>query len=243
MIPISDDNRGRHSQPYVIYALIAINTVIFLYQQTLSPERLMDFVTRWGAIPAEVSSGRPAEWLTLVTCVFLHGSWLHLIGNMLFLWIFGDNVEDVMGHLPFLAFYLITGVLASGAQVLIDSSSHVPAIGASGAIAGVLAAYIVCFPRGRVNTLIFLGVFLTMVMLPAWLMIGVWIVIQLISGFVSFGIDTAQTGGGGVAYFAHIGGFIAGLLLVKLFASDHRLADQRAARSTQAESRRLSLRG
>lgn len=226
MLPISDDNRGRRGRPYVVWALIAINVVVYLYESLLDDRALSALLERWAVIPAEVSSGHLLY--TLVTCAFLHGSWLHLGGNMLFLWIFGDNVEDVMGHVKFLLFYLLTAVVASYAQVLVSPDSTVALVGASGAISGVLAAYIVMFPSGRIRTVIFLGIFFTMAMLPAWLMIGYWILLQVISGVSSLGID--QQVNGGVAFFAHIGGFLAGLALVWFFRDRDRLEMQRARR-------------
>lgn len=235
MIPISDDNRGRRSTPYISYTLIAINVLIFLYQTALSDQATIEFIYRWGSIPADVSEGHRV--FTLVTCIFLHGSWLHLGGNMLFLWVFGDNTEDVMGHIGYLTFYLATGIAASSAQVWLDTGSRIPLVGASGAISGILAAYIVLFPRGRIVSLIFLGVFVTTLLLPAWIMIGYWIALQLLQGFLSLGVvPTAQTGG--VAYFAHIGGFVAGLVLVWLFADRDRISSQRAARQGYQPTRR-----
>lgn len=234
MIPISDDNRGRRTTPYVSYTLIVINILVFLYQFVLSDRANLDFIYRWGAIPADVSDGHRV--FTLVTCAFLHGSWLHLGGNMLFLWVFGDNVEDVMGHVGYLTFYLATGIAASASQVWLDTGSLVPLVGASGAISGVLAAYIVLFPRGRIISLIFLGVFVTTVFLPAWVMIGYWIALQFLQGFLSLGVRTAQTGG--VAYFAHIGGFVAGLILVWIFADRDLTSSQRAARQGYEGTRR-----
>jgi membrane associated rhomboid family serine protease len=225
VIPISDDNRGRRSTPYVSYTLIGLNILVFLYQVLLPGREEFEFILRWGAIPADVSDGQRV--FTLVTCIFLHGSWLHIGGNMLFLWVFGDNIEDVMGHVGYLAFYLLTGIAASAAQVWLDTSSQVPLVGASGAISGVLAAYIVLFPRGRVVSLIFLGIFVTTILLPAWIMIGYWI---------SLGMRTAGTGG--VAYFAHIGGFVAGLILVSFFADRDRTSSQRAARQGYTTTRR-----
>ncbi|HWV23138.1 MAG TPA: rhomboid family intramembrane serine protease [Thermomicrobiales bacterium] len=227
MLPISDDNRGRRSQPYVVWTLIAINVVIFAYEFVLDQHALNDLFARWAVIPAEVSSGHLLY--TLVTCAFLHGSWLHLGGNMLFLWIFGDNVEDVMGHTRFLIYYLLTAIIASAAQVLVNPDSTTPLVGASGAISGVLAAYIVMFPRGRIRTLVFLGVFFTAIMVPAWLMIGYWILLQLLSGLSTLGVDDVS---GGVAFFAHIGGFIGGLALVGLFRDRGRLERQRTRRRT-----------
>jgi membrane associated rhomboid family serine protease len=234
VIPISDDNRGRRSTPYVSYTLIALNVLIYLYQVILPRREEFEFILRWGAIPADVSDGQRV--FTLATCMFLHGSWLHIGGNMLFLWVFGDNIEDVMGHVGYLAFYLLTGVAASAAQVWLDTSSQVPLVGASGAISGVLAAYIVLFPRGRVVSLIFLGIFVTTILLPAWIMIGYWIALQLLQGLLSLGMRTAGTGG--VAYFAHIGGFLAGLALVSIFADRDRTSWQRAARQGYTTNRR-----
>ena len=227
MIPLNDDNRGRQSTAWVNYALIAVNVLVFLYELALGNNGLNTFFARWGATPAEITAGH--AWYTLLTCMFLHGGWLHIGGNMLFLWVFGDNVEDVMGHVSYLIFYLLVGVLASLSQIVIDPHSTIVTIGASGAISGVLAAYMVLFPKGRIMSLIFLGIFITRVFLPAWIMIGYWIVLQIIAGIGSFGIGAANAGG--VAYFAHIGGFIAGLILVWVFRNKKRLDYQRAARA------------
>jgi membrane associated rhomboid family serine protease len=225
VLPISDDNRGRRRRPWVTYALIVVNVIIYFYQWLLSEQDLLSFFDDWAVVPAEVSDGQAL--FTLLTCTFLHGSWFHLGSNMLFLWIFGDNVEDVMGHVKYVVFYLLTGAVASGAQVLIDPDSTIPLVGASGAISGLLAAYIVLFPHGRIVTLIFLGVFFTSMMLPAWVMIGYWIVIQIISGVGSLG---GMGEGGGVAFFAHIGGFVAGLATVWLFRDTRRQTEQNQAR-------------
>lgn len=213
MLPIGDENRGIRSRPYVTQAIIAINVVIFLYELTLSDRALFRFIVDWGTVPREISRGE--DLVTLVTCMFLHGGWLHIAGNMLFLWVFGDNIEDTMGHIRYLIFYLLCGVAASGLQVLINPDSQTPLIGASGAISGVLAAYLVLYPHGRIRTLLIIGIPI-MVLIPAWGMIGYWIVIQFINGVASLGVRTAETGNG-VAYFAHIGGFVAGILLVWLF--------------------------
>ncbi len=233
MLPISDDNRGRRRRPWVTYALIVVNVIVYFYQWLLSEQDLRRFFDDWAVVPAEVSDGQAL--FTLLTCTFLHGSWFHLGSNMLFLWIFGDNVEDVMGHAKYIIFYLLTGAVASGAQVLIDPDSMVPLVGASGAISGLLAAYIVLFPHGRIVTLIFLGVFFTSMMLPAWVMIGYWIVIQVISGVGSLG---GMGEGGGVAFFAHIGGFVAGLATVWLFRDSKRQRDQNLAREGGFDQRR-----
>ena len=237
MLPISDDNRGRRRQPIVAWALIGINVLIYAYQSLLDNRQLYELYDRWATVPAEISSGQAL--FTLVTCAFLHGSWFHLGSNMLFLWIFGDNVEDVMGHVKFLIFYLLTAGAASYAQVLIDPNSYVPLVGASGAISGILAAYIVFFPHGRIRTLLFLGIFVTMTMVPAWIMIGYWIFLQVLSGVGSLGSVGDQ--GGGVAFFAHSGGFIAGLALVWFFRDRTRLQSQHAARRGSPEDRRWNI--
>jgi membrane associated rhomboid family serine protease len=233
MIPLRDDNRGRHSRSFVTYAIIASNVLIYLYETRLPDDRLLAFITRWGAVPATITGAH--EWWTLLTSLFLHASWIHLGGNMLFLWIFGDNVEDVMGHVSFLLFYLLVGLSASAAQVWLGGfHSHVPVIGASGAISGVLAAYMTFFPRGRVSTLVFLKFFVTVLMLPAWVMIGVWIALQISQVFFSTTVQTAESTS--IAYLAHVGGFVGGLVLVWVFADRDRLADQRIARQVIPEA-------
>lgn len=202
MLPLGDDNSDRRTFPFVTYALIAINVLVFVLLELPQGENLDAFLNRWGTIPAQIVAGNGL--VTLITSMFLHGGWLHLGSNMLFLWIFGDNVEDAFGHVLYLVFYLVCGIAASLAQVLVDTSSNIPGVGASGAIAGVLAAYIVLF-GGRPVRVLMQGV-LTSV--PSYVMIGLWIVTQLFAGF-----------GGqsdGVAYWAHIGGFIAGLVLTFL---------------------------
>jgi membrane associated rhomboid family serine protease len=227
MFPIGDENRGIRSRPIVTWSIIALNILVFLFQLSLDEADLTRFIFDWGTVPREISNGD--DLFALVTCMFLHGGWLHIGGNMLFLWVFGDNVEDTMGHIKFLVFYLICGVAASGLQVIVDSDSRIPLIGASGAISGVLAAYLVLFPKGKIRTLILLGVPIV-VLVPAWAMIGYWIVIQFINGIASLGPDTAETGGG-VAYFAHIGGFVAGAALVWLFRDPEIQQRQNEARA------------
>jgi len=172
-----------------------------------------------GVVPFEVTNNfGPTVALSFLTSMFLHGGFMHIAGNMLYLWIFGNNVEDNMGRLRFLIFYLLTGSVASVAQVLASPDSTLPTIGASGAIAGVLGAYIVLFPNARVQTLIFLGYFVRMAQLPALLVLGFWFVLQLFNGLLAFGMTQM----GGVAWFAHVGGFVAGLLLVRLFTLGRR---------------------
>ncbi len=239
MLPLSDDNRGRRSLPYVTWALIAINVLVYAYQAFLSPAELNDFLQQWAAIPEEISGG--SALYTLLTSAFLHGSWFHLGSNMLFLWIFGDNVEDVMGHVKYLIFYVAAAVGAGLAQVLISTGSDVPMVGASGAVSGLLAAYILLFPHGRIRTMVTLGVFITMTMLPAWMMIGYWFVLQLISGFLS--LNQVANEGGGVAFFAHIGGFVVGLLLTIPLRDRDRQRSQNSARDEPVSSRTFGLGG
>lgn len=205
MMPLGDDDSGRRSVPIVTYALIAINVLVFLME--LAQPDIEAFLRTWGTVPARIAAGDGL--VTLITSMFLHAGWMHLLGNMLFLWIFGDNVEDAFGHGLYAAFYFICGIAASLAQVLLASDSTIPGVGASGAISGVLAGYIVMFGSNRVRVLMGRGV----TTVPAYIMIGLWIVLQLFNGFASFA-TTQQTGG--VAYGAHIGGFVAGLVLTLL---------------------------
>lgn len=216
MIPLHDDNPTERT-PAVTIACIAACVLVFLYQTSLPVDAGNSFVFQYGAIPAlvfgqanlpEMGVAIPA-YATLVTSMFLHGGWMHLIGNMLYLWIFGNNIEDVMGHARYVTFYLACGILAALSHVLIDPFSSVPMVGASGAISGVLGAYVLLFPRARVLILI-PGVGITKV--AAGVVLGMWFVMQLLSGGMSIGGK-----GGGVAFFAHIGGFLAGMALIGLF--------------------------
>lgn len=202
MLPIGDDNSLRRTVPGVTYALIAVNVLVFLVE--LAQPDPQAYLLRWGAVPARISAGQGLE--TLVTSMFLHAGWGHLLGNMLFLFIFGDNVEDALGHVRYLLFYLACGLASGLAQVFVSPLADIPGVGASGAISGVLAAYLVMFGNNRVRVLV--G-FIPLVV-PAYLMIGVWIAIQFLNGAASIG-QTAQSGG--VAYAAHVGGFVAGLVL------------------------------
>jgi membrane associated rhomboid family serine protease len=236
MFPIGDENRGIRSRPYVTYGILALNIVVFLYQLTLTQPDLERFFTDWGAVPAEISHGD--NLITLITSMFMHGGWLHIAGNMLFLWVFGDNVEDTMGHVKYLFFYVICGLAAGGLQVMVSPDSRSPLIGASGAISGVLAAYLVLFPRGKIRTILLLGIPI-MVLVPAWGMIGYWIVIQFINGILSLGVQTRDTSG--VAYFAHIGGFIAGAALVFLFRDRDIHQQQLDARANNRAFQRTPL--
>lgn len=226
MFPIADQNHEQRLTPVVTYVFIALNVLVFLYELTLSPRALNRFFLTWGTVPAEISRGE--DLFALVTSVFVHGGWLHIGGNMLFLWVFGDNIEDIMGHARYAIFYLACGVLASLAQVAVNADTGMPLVGASGAISGVLGAYLVLFPHGKVRTVILLGWIPLVFLFPAWLQIGYWIVLQFINGFVSLGVQSAETGGG-VAYFAHIGGFVAGLALVWVFRNPEAQARHRHA--------------
>ncbi|MDA8169304.1 MAG: rhomboid family intramembrane serine protease [Nitrospiraceae bacterium] len=212
MIPYKDDNPVS-TFPYVTIAIIAFNCVVFIYE--LTTPHLRDFVASYGAIPYNLmtlTSGQPVgPFVSIFTSMFIHGGFLHIAGNMLYLWIFGNNIEDRMGHTRFVFFYLLCGFIAAYSNSLADPYSTTPMIGASGAIAGVLGAYILLFPRAQVYTIIFLGIFVQIIRLPALIVIGFWAIIQLISGV--FG--NVQRGGG-IAYFAHVGGFLTGLLTVKL---------------------------
>jgi membrane associated rhomboid family serine protease len=210
--PIGDDNRDRHRVPYVTFLLIAINVAAFLVELSAGSQ-IEDFVRHWAVIPADYTRGAgiggPVP-LTLLTAMFLHAGWAHIFGNMLYLWIFGDNVESDFGPVKFLVFYLVAGALASAAHILTAPGSTVPSLGASGAIAGVLAAYLVMFPRKSVTVL--MGMRRTEV--PAILVIGLWAVFQFLTGAGSL---ISPSEGGGVAYLAHVGGFIAGLIMTPLF--------------------------
>ncbi|MBC7235132.1 MAG: rhomboid family intramembrane serine protease [Chloroflexi bacterium] len=208
MIPIGDVNPRRHF-PLVTVIFIAINTLVFIYQLTLSEADLQRFFLSAAIIPARVTQSPDlgALW-SIITSMFLHGGTMHIIGNMLYLWIFGDNIEELFGALLYIFFYLLSGIVAAAAQVLVYPTSTTPTLGASGAVAGVLGAYAVLFPQARVRTLLLAFYFIRFVELPALLVLGFWFVIQLFSGATA--ITTMSTGG--VAWFAHIGGFSLGLL-------------------------------
>ncbi len=206
MFPIRDHNpSGR--RPYVTFALIAANVAVFLgYWLTLQSEsQLNQFFYDWGLVPANLTSGGGVP--TLFTSMFLHGGWMHLAGNMLFLWIFGDNLEDEMGHGGFLLFYILSGIAAALAQVMADPASPIPMVGASGAIAGVMGGYLLLFPKARVDVLFIFVIIFRIFPISAWIVLGVWFALQLFSG-VSIPGDQ-----GGVAYWAHAGGFLGGLIL------------------------------
>jgi rhomboid family protein len=216
MLPLRDDNPTTLT-PVVTAAIIAINCLVFLYQLTLGPNEEI-FVFTFAAIPARLfGSGLDSvpipAWLTVFTSMFLHGNFLHIAGNMLYLWIFGNNIEDVMGHGRFVIFYIVVGAVAAFSHALTDPSSTVPMIGASGAISGVLGAYILLFPHARVRVLIPIGIFPYIIDVSAIVVLGFWIGVQIFNAVFSLG-----GAGGGVAWSAHVGGFFAGLALIKLFA-------------------------
>ena len=202
MFPIGDDNSARRTFPIVTYALIALNLLFFFAELNGGDA----FIQQWAFVPRRFLANPGADFPTLFTSMFMHAGWLHLLGNMLYLWIFGDNVEDRFGHLKFTIFYLLCGIAATFAQLAFSTGSNIPNLGASGAIAGVLGSYILLFPRSRVSVLMGRGV----IPMPALAVIGLWIVLQFVSGIGSIS-NTAESGG--VAYMAHIGGFIAGFVL------------------------------
>ena len=220
MIPFKADNPTQHF-PLITIALIALNAAIYGLQMS-SPSGHTQAAIAYGAVPHSLLTFKTAQpihpVITVVTSMFMHGSLLHIGTNMLYLWIFGNNIEDKLGCVRFIVFYLVCGFAAAYAHALTNPGSTVPMIGASGAVSGILGAYILLFPRARVHTLIFLGFFIQVVRLPAVVVIGFWIAIQFISGMISQGAE----GHGGVAWFAHIGGFITGLLIIKLFPGKRR---------------------
>ena len=242
MLPLKD-NIPTIRFPVITVMLIVANVAVFLYEQSLGP--VMDrFMAQYGMTPYEVTHGVTLYprgglpiLLTVFTSMFVHASWLHVGGNMLFLWIFGNNVEDSMGRPRFIAFYLLCGLAATAAQIAVMPSSPIPNVGASGAIAGVLGAYLLLFPRARVLTLIFLGIFVTFVELPAVAVLVLWIGIQVVSG--ALGISGATSGG--IAYFAHIGGFALGLLTIRMFTMGRSCVNdkQRYCRSARTGPRPL----
>jgi len=207
MIPIGDEDAGNSVKPYVNWTIIGLCVVVFLYEITMPPAGLDAFFLQWGAIPAEIS--RFHNLYGLITSMFLHGGWTHLLGNMVFLFVFGDNIEDAMGHVSYLLFYLLTGIVAGLTQIVLSPSSTIPLIGASGAIAGVLGAYIVLHPHANVRVFVWILIFVRLVNVPAWILLGLWFAMQVFSG-----LATPADAEAGVAFWAHVGGFIAGILLI-----------------------------
>ena len=213
LFPIGDDNSRERSVSVVTYGLIALN-VLFFFVELSGGE---PFIQKWSVVPHRLVANPGEDFITIFSSMFMHGGWMHLFGNMLYLWIFGDNVEDNFGHLKFLIFYLLYGVAATVSQVAFNSNSNVPNLGASGAIAGVLGAYILLFPKGQVRVMMGRGI----VNMPAFVVLGLWILLQFVNGIGSIA-NTAETGG--VAYMAHLGGFIAGIILTFLFRGRQRMA-------------------
>jgi membrane associated rhomboid family serine protease len=218
MIPLRDNIPSRRT-PVLTIGLIAVNILVYVNQMMLPPQGVVQFIHLYGLIPLEISSGdrlipQPVPlYATLLTSMFVHGGLFHLGGNMLYLWIFGDNIEDRMGRLKFVIFYLLSGLGAAATQIWADPASKIPMVGASGAISGVLGAYLFLFPHARVLTLIPLGLFSRVVEIPAVVVLGFWIVVQVLNGVMTLGAQ-----GGGVAWLAHVGGFVAGLVMVIPFA-------------------------
>ena len=230
VFPLKDYNPTR-TVPFVTVGLIALNILVFVYELALGPDKHA-FIAAFGATPYEIThgtdlvgrhpqlplvhtAGPPIIYLTVLTSMFMHAGVFHIFGNMLYLWIFGNNIEDTIGHGRFLLFYLLSGIGAAAAHILAGPNSVIPTVGASGAVSGVLGAYLIAFPRAKVLTLIFLGFFIRMTLLPASVLLIFWFVIQAFSGFLSIGRT-----GGGVAWFAHIGGFVVGVVLFKLMSID-----------------------
>lgn len=208
IFPIGDDQVEGGRRPYFAYFFIGLNLVVFIYQALMPPAILEQFILKFGSIPAEILQGK--DLYTLMTSMFLHGGWVHLIGNMLFLWVFADNIEAVIGNFNFILFYLAGGLAAAMAHVLAGPGSTVPAVGASGAISAVLGAYLVLFPASRIRVLVVY--FFRSFYMPAIYFLGFWIIQQLISGFFSLGTVANRAQVSGVAWWAHIGGFAFGLL-------------------------------
>lgn len=230
MFPIRDDN-PQLLTPYATYGIVIVNIAAWIFLQGLGQEPgLSGSVCTFGLIPGELlqlSSANPglcvigdSSWYTTITSMFMHGSWMHILGNMWFLWIFGNNVEDAMGPVRFVAFYLLCGLAAAAAQVAADPSSPIPMVGASGAIGGVMGAYIFLYPHVRVHMLLILVIYVTTIAVPAWLMLGYWILVQTLGGLASQGSE-----GGGVAFWAHVGGFVAGIAFIYVFR-DKQLLDR-----------------
>jgi membrane associated rhomboid family serine protease len=220
-IPLRDISRRPVHRPVVTISIIVINAVVFLLELTGGEA----FVKQWAVIPANVVAGQ--HWITILTAMFMHAGWMHIIGNMVFLWAFGPEIEDAMGPLRYLAFYLLGGIVASVAQIAALSSSTVPNLGASGAIAAVMGAFLITYPRDKIRTLLLLGWFITVTVIPASVLIGIWFLIQL---FSQVGSVVAAQSGGGVAYMAHVGGFIFGAIIAKLFEDPRRIAAQSVSR-------------
>jgi membrane associated rhomboid family serine protease len=218
MFPIRD-TQPSYSKPVVTVAIIVINILVFLYEFSLDGYSQNEFMYRYALIPDRF------RFANVFTSMFLHGGWMHVLGNMWFLWIFGDNIEDILGHAKYLLFYLCCGIAAALTQVFFSPVSRVPMVGASGAIAGVMGAYMVKFPHSRIRTLVFILIFITFIDVPAWIMLIYWFFLQFVGGFES--LSTQQMVQGGTAFFAHVGGFLAGIALVTLMRPEQRYSRRR----------------
>ena len=216
MLPIGDDDSGRRLTPIVTYVLIALNVLVFLLELNSGDA----FIERWAFVPRRFLADPVGDFATIFTSMFMHAGWEHIIGNMLFFWVFGPQIEDVMGSIPFLIFYLLGGITATVAQVWIDPTSTIPNLGASGAIAAVMGAFLVTYPRDKIRTVIFFGRFGRVTFLPAVVMVGLWFLSQLFSEVGA--LSQVQADSSGVAYMAHIGGFIFGAVTCRLFESRRR---------------------
>jgi len=216
MIPIRDSNRSR-SFPFATWAIILLNVLAFLFENSLSPGALEQFIGSYGLVPANLSLNNPASWFPFLSHMFLHAGWLHLLSNMWTLVIFGDNVEDRLGSFRFILFYLVGGAAAGMLQVILGASPNIPSVGASGAIAAVLGAYFLFFPRARVLTFVPL-IFIWFINIPAWIYLGFWFVMQLFSGLSALTLQSGANAGG-IAWWAHIGGFMVGLVFAAIFGS------------------------
>jgi membrane associated rhomboid family serine protease len=212
MFPIRDTEPS-YSKPVVTMVIIAVNLLIFLFEASLDPYTLNAFISQFGLVPVQF------HFSAILTSMFIHGGWLHVLGNMWFLWIFGNNIEDILGHEKFLIFYLLCGIAAAVTQTFFNVDSRVPMVGASGAIAGVMGAYMVKFPHSRIKTLVFM-LFIFFIDVPAWFMLIYWFAVQFFSGVGSIAESTANSGG--TAFFAHVGGFIAGIILINLLGTRQR---------------------
>lgn len=213
MIPVGDTEVRDSGPSIVTIGLIIINVIVFLFEAMMSQPELENFIRNYGVVPAQIMQGNGL--ITLLTHMFLHGGWMHLIGNMVFLWVFGDNIEAVMGKVMYLVFYIAGGLAAAALQILVDPASTIPSVGASGAIAAVLGAYIIMFPQARIRVMLLGGGGMGMTRVTAIIFLGIWFVTQLFNGVASLGVPTAETGG--VAFWAHIGGFLFGLVIGFLF--------------------------
>jgi membrane associated rhomboid family serine protease len=218
LIPLKDASRRPAQVPIVTALIIVVNVIVFLMELMRGDA----FVTQWSAIPAQITSGH--QWITILTAMFMHGSWSHIIGNMIFLWAFAPEIEDVMGPVRYLIFYLLGGIVAMLAQVFADVHSTIPNLGASGAIAAVMGAFLVTYPRDQIKAVLFIFIFVKITMIPAALLIGFWFLTQL---FHAGSVAKVQTGG--VAYLAHVGGFIFGAVTARLFEDPRRIALQESA--------------